>query len=48
MWHFDFLQELDGVEAFEAAQGIQFKGGIQTAAKGLRVVGKLGCSTVIR
>lgn len=43
MWHFDFLQELDGVEAFEASQGIQFKGGKQTAAKGLRVVGKLGC-----
>ncbi|MEQ9643164.1 MAG: 5-methyltetrahydropteroyltriglutamate--homocysteine S-methyltransferase [Alphaproteobacteria bacterium] len=43
-WHFDFLQELAGVEAFESAQGIQFKGGIQTAAKGLRVVGKLGCA----
>jgi 5-methyltetrahydropteroyltriglutamate--homocysteine methyltransferase len=44
MWHFDFLQELDGVEAFQAEHGIQFKGGKQTAAKGLRVVGKLGFS----
>src|SRR5580765_4386038 len=40
MWHFDFLEKLDGVESFKAEHGIQFKGGIETQAKGLRVVGK--------
>ncbi len=44
MWHFDFLEGLDGVEGFRAEQGIAFQGGIQTAAKGLRVTGKLGFS----
>jgi 5-methyltetrahydropteroyltriglutamate--homocysteine methyltransferase len=44
MWHFDFLERLDGVESFKAEHGIQFKGGIETQAKGLRVVGKLGFS----
>jgi 5-methyltetrahydropteroyltriglutamate--homocysteine methyltransferase len=44
MWHFDFLQELDGVEAFHADHGIQFKGGVETKAKGLRVTGKVGFS----
>ncbi len=43
MWHFDFLERLDGVESYAAEQGIQFKG-VQTKAKGLRVVGKLGFS----
>ncbi len=42
-WHFDFLEELDGVEKYEAAQGIQFKGG-QTKSWGLRVNGKLDFS----
>ncbi|MGP0070553.1 MAG: 5-methyltetrahydropteroyltriglutamate--homocysteine S-methyltransferase [Bryobacteraceae bacterium] len=42
-WHFDFLEKLDGVEKYEASQGIQFKGG-QTKAWGLKVHGKLGCS----
>ena len=42
MWHFDFLERLAGVEAFQAAQGIAFKGGLQTKAKGLRVVRRLG------
>ena len=41
MWHFDFLERLTGVEGFTAEHGIQFKG-VQTKAKGLRVVGKLG------
>ncbi|MBZ5609444.1 MAG: 5-methyltetrahydropteroyltriglutamate--homocysteine S-methyltransferase [Acidobacteriia bacterium] len=41
-WHFDFLEGLDGVESFEAPQGIQFKGGGQTKPKGLRVTGKIG------
>jgi len=39
-WHFDFLEALEGVESYEAGQGIQFKGG-QTKPKGLRVVGKI-------
>ncbi len=43
MWHFDFLERLDGVESYAAAQGIQFKG-VQTKAKGLRVTGKIGFS----
>jgi 5-methyltetrahydropteroyltriglutamate--homocysteine methyltransferase len=44
MWHFDFLEKLDGVESYHAAHGIAFKGGIETAAKGLRVTGKIGFS----
>ena len=42
-WHFDFLEELEGVEKYESSQGIQFKGG-QTKAWGLKVNGKLGFS----
>src|SRR5947209_2574016 len=42
-WHFDFLSMLDGVELYEADQGIQFRG-VQTKAQSLRVVGKLGFS----
>lgn len=45
MWHFDFLEHLDGVESYHAEHGIAFKGGIETQAKGLRVTGKLGFST---
>ncbi len=45
MWHFDFLENLDGVESFRADHGIAFKGGIETQAKGLRVTGKIGFST---
>ena len=45
MWHFDFLERLDGVESFRAAHGIAFKGGIETQAKGLRVTGKVAFST---
>ena len=44
MWHFDFLEHLDGVESFHADHGIAFKGGIETQAKGLRVTGKVGFS----
>jgi 5-methyltetrahydropteroyltriglutamate--homocysteine methyltransferase len=40
-WHFDFLDRLDGVERYQASQGIQFKGG-QTKAWGLKVHSKLG------
>jgi 5-methyltetrahydropteroyltriglutamate--homocysteine methyltransferase len=42
MWHFDFLERLEGVESFRADHGIAFKGGIETDAKGLRVIGKVG------
>ena len=41
MWHYDFLERLDGCEPFTPDQGIAFKG-IATKAKGVRVVGKLG------
>ena len=44
MWHFDFLEGLDGVEAFTAAHGIQFEGGVETKPRGLKVTGKLGYS----
>jgi 5-methyltetrahydropteroyltriglutamate--homocysteine methyltransferase len=44
MWHFDFLEHLDGVQSFRAEHGIAFKGGLATQAKGLRVIGKLGFS----
>ena len=44
MWHFDFLENLDGVESFDADHGIAFKGGLATKAKGLRVTGKVGFS----
>ena len=42
-WHFDFLSQLDGVELYEAEQGIQFHG-VQTKAQGLRIIGKVGFS----
>jgi 5-methyltetrahydropteroyltriglutamate--homocysteine methyltransferase len=45
MWHFDVLERLDGVESFRSDHGIAFKGGIETQAKGLRVIGKIGFST---
>jgi 5-methyltetrahydropteroyltriglutamate--homocysteine methyltransferase len=40
-WHFDFLEGLKGVEGYETAQGIQFRG-TQTKPRSVRVVGKLG------
>jgi 5-methyltetrahydropteroyltriglutamate--homocysteine methyltransferase len=40
-WHFDFFGDLDGVEVYDADQGIQFKG-IQTGAKAVRVTGRVG------
>jgi 5-methyltetrahydropteroyltriglutamate--homocysteine methyltransferase len=39
-WHFDFIGGLKGAEIYTAEQGIQFKG-IQTAARALRITGKL-------
>jgi 5-methyltetrahydropteroyltriglutamate--homocysteine methyltransferase len=44
MWHFDFLEQLAGVERFRAAHGNVFHGGIETAPRGLRVTGKIGYS----
>ena len=43
-WHFDFFYGLDGVERYEAEQGIQFNG-VQTKAHGVKVTGKLGFSS---
>ena len=40
-WHFDFFDGLEGVEPFEATQGIQFNG-VATKARGVKVTGKLG------
>ncbi|WP_428945391.1 cobalamin-independent methionine synthase II family protein [Pantoea sp. FN060301] len=40
-WHFDFFDGLQGVERYEAEQGIQFNG-VQTKAHSVRVTGKLG------
>jgi len=42
-WHFDFLENLDGVEGYYADQGIQFRE-VQTPSKGIRVVGPIGFS----
>ena len=39
-WHFDFFDGLQGVERYDAEQGIQFNG-VQTKAHGVRVTGKL-------
>ena len=39
-WHFDFFEGLEGVEGYDADQGIQFSG-VQTKARNVRVVGKL-------
>jgi 5-methyltetrahydropteroyltriglutamate--homocysteine methyltransferase len=44
MWHFDFLERLDGVESFRSEHGIAFQGGLETQRKGLRVTGKVGFS----
>jgi 5-methyltetrahydropteroyltriglutamate--homocysteine methyltransferase len=44
MWHFDFLEHLDGCEAFIPKQGIAFKG-VATKPKGVRVIGKVGFSS---
>jgi 5-methyltetrahydropteroyltriglutamate--homocysteine methyltransferase len=44
MWHFDFLERLDGVESFRADHGIAFLGGIETQPKGLRATGQVGFS----
>jgi 5-methyltetrahydropteroyltriglutamate--homocysteine methyltransferase len=43
MWHFDFLERLDGCESYTPETGIVFKG-TTTKARGVRVVGKVGFS----
>nr|WP_050901095.1 5-methyltetrahydropteroyltriglutamate--homocysteine S-methyltransferase [Lentibacillus jeotgali] len=42
-WHFDFLENLDGVERFEANSGLQFQNQ-ETKARGIKVTGKLDFS----
>ncbi|GEK58391.1 5-methyltetrahydropteroyltriglutamate--homocysteine S-methyltransferase [Marinococcus halophilus] len=42
-WHFDFLEDLIGVEAYEKDSGIQFEG-VQTKARGIKVTGKIDFS----
>lgn len=37
-WHFDFYGALDGVEVYEAGEGIQFRG-MRTRARGVRATG---------
>ena len=43
MWHFDFLEKLDGCEQYTPEQGIAFQG-TATKAKGVRVTGRVGFS----
>lgn len=40
-WHLDFLEHLEGTEAYEMPGGVQFHG-TKTKPKGVRTVGKLG------
>lgn len=40
-WHFDFFEGLEGVEGYDADQGIQFTG-VQTKSRSVKVTGKLG------
>src|SRR5262249_22602789 len=42
-WHFDFLGMLDGLEIYEAEQGIEFPG-VHTKVQRLRILGKAGFS----
>ncbi|WP_339178905.1 5-methyltetrahydropteroyltriglutamate--homocysteine S-methyltransferase [Bacillus sp. FSL R5-0560] len=42
-WHFDFLENLDGVEPFIPEQGIQFHN-VQTKARGIKVTGDIDFS----
>ncbi|RSL30542.1 5-methyltetrahydropteroyltriglutamate--homocysteine S-methyltransferase [Salibacterium salarium] len=42
-WHFDFLEQLDGVEGYETDTGIKFEG-VETKARAIKVTGKLDFS----
>nr|WP_156324079.1 5-methyltetrahydropteroyltriglutamate--homocysteine S-methyltransferase [Bacillus sp. JCM 19034] len=39
-WHYDFLENLDGVEGYQAGEGIQFQG-VKTKPHSIRVVDKI-------
>jgi 5-methyltetrahydropteroyltriglutamate--homocysteine methyltransferase len=39
-WHLDFLEQLSGVESYQAGQSIQFQGG-QAKVRGIRVTAKI-------
>lgn len=39
-WHFDFLENLDGVEGYQAESGIQFHN-VTTKPRGIKVTGKI-------
>lgn len=43
-WHFDFLQDLDGMEKYDTGTGIKFEG-VETKADGVRACGKVDFST---
>ena len=43
-WHYDFLEELEGVESVQLEQGVQFRG-VTLKPKGLKVAGRLGFSS---
>ncbi|MEJ1156792.1 5-methyltetrahydropteroyltriglutamate--homocysteine S-methyltransferase [Prosthecomicrobium sp. N25] len=42
-WHFDFLEQLDGVVSIDGDSGMNFKGGVGVP-KALRITGKVGYS----
>jgi 5-methyltetrahydropteroyltriglutamate--homocysteine methyltransferase len=42
-WHFDFLEQLDGVESITADSGMNFKGGVGLN-RALRITGRVGYS----
>lgn len=42
-WHFDFLEQLDGVTSIDGDSGMNFKGGVGVP-KALRITGKVGYS----
>jgi 5-methyltetrahydropteroyltriglutamate--homocysteine methyltransferase len=43
-YQFDFLKELDGVELYQVAEGIEFHG-VKTKAESVRTIGRVGFST---
>jgi 5-methyltetrahydropteroyltriglutamate--homocysteine methyltransferase len=43
VWNIDFLQHLDGFEAYMAERGVQFKG-MESTRRAFRLVGKIGFS----
>ncbi|EQC0624082.1 5-methyltetrahydropteroyltriglutamate--homocysteine S-methyltransferase, partial [Listeria monocytogenes] len=43
-WHFDFLENLDGVEGYDAAGGIQFSK-VQTKSHSVKITGPIDFTT---